>query len=992
MKNTTLLLFLAMFFVDIYGQIPEPPKALLSPTASSLGLYGEIPVSYFTGTPSIQIPLYDLQVENFKLPLSLSYHAAGVQPDQHPGWTGLGWSLNAGGVISRIVNDMPDEYNNSKYGSGKNAGYYFNYSVLNRSNWNQRSYLRQVAQNSDEVVEDTEPDIFSFNFLGYTGKFMLTHERKWEVQCDKPIKVEFKDKYLAVPFRKEGTTAHIYGYYPSFEGFTLTTEDGTQYVFGGNVNAIEYSLDFFQQYRDEWKATSWYLTKIIYTNGQQVAFSYERGDFINQMYLAVHHDLGSYTESSGGVFNPQPGCSSWNIPSIDDSYQGKLIAPVYPKSIETSGINISFVREETTELRYEQRIYNSQRELWSKSSAGYLFLGFLLENIYVDDYPQCLDRLKWYKLSDIQIRNDKGELIKGFHLLYNDISSQRLMLKSVVELGYGAKGCSYSFEYNKPEMLPPYLSNMVDHWGYYNGRVASLNYAYYYSYRDPNPAYLQYGILEKIKYPTGGYTKLIFEPHDYRKQLSFNRWESCEELPTNKKAGGLRIKKIINNSTEKIADEVVSREYFYSSDYLINKENASKSSGVLGGQIKYSFSDYVVRAFNDRDVKRKMSMFSSQSVLPCCENSMGSHIGYTEVIEKRGDNSFTRYQYTNFDNGHMDEPADAVIQESHTPYEPYTSKAVERGHLILQEDYAVGGVLKKRKTIGYGRSSNNFVRTMKAHYVGICPETAVSYDEGTASRIYTYSYHMVEEAETLYDNSVSPVTSSIQYTYDTNGLLKEMTKSINGGVKKTNYKRINNYSTDVYKAMANKHILSPVVEETESFVTNGITQSLKCTRYNYVPLGKVTDRLFTIESIKQGVTSEVLRDQYVCHSFDAKGNAVYITQNEMNIVYLWGYNYRYIVAEIKNATLADVEDVIGAVEDFSSAKAPDYAKVNLLRKILSQAQITSFVYKPLIGITSITNPQGQSTYYEYDPLGRLVIERDYQGNVERVYDYQYSIN
>lgn len=31
--------------------------------------------------------------------------------------------------------------------------------------------------------------------------------------CDRPIKVEFNNKYLAVPFKKEGTEAQTYGYY-----------------------------------------------------------------------------------------------------------------------------------------------------------------------------------------------------------------------------------------------------------------------------------------------------------------------------------------------------------------------------------------------------------------------------------------------------------------------------------------------------------------------------------------------------------------------------------------------------------------------------------------------------------------------------------------------------------------------------------------------------------------------------------------------------------
>ena len=39
----------------------------------------------------------------------LTYHGSGVRPDQHPGWVGLVWNLNAGGCISRIVNGLPDE-------------------------------------------------------------------------------------------------------------------------------------------------------------------------------------------------------------------------------------------------------------------------------------------------------------------------------------------------------------------------------------------------------------------------------------------------------------------------------------------------------------------------------------------------------------------------------------------------------------------------------------------------------------------------------------------------------------------------------------------------------------------------------------------------------------------------------------------------------------------------------------------------------------------
>ena len=80
-----------------------------TPNVASLGIYGEIPVSPFTGTPSVTVPLYELYLENLKFPITLSYHSGSVKPDLHPSWVGLGWTLNAGGVIYRTVNEGPDE-------------------------------------------------------------------------------------------------------------------------------------------------------------------------------------------------------------------------------------------------------------------------------------------------------------------------------------------------------------------------------------------------------------------------------------------------------------------------------------------------------------------------------------------------------------------------------------------------------------------------------------------------------------------------------------------------------------------------------------------------------------------------------------------------------------------------------------------------------------------------------------------------------------------
>lgn len=55
-----------------------------TPTAASLGKYGDVGVSYFTGNPNITIPLYEMNVRGVKMPISLDYDATGVMPNSLP--------------------------------------------------------------------------------------------------------------------------------------------------------------------------------------------------------------------------------------------------------------------------------------------------------------------------------------------------------------------------------------------------------------------------------------------------------------------------------------------------------------------------------------------------------------------------------------------------------------------------------------------------------------------------------------------------------------------------------------------------------------------------------------------------------------------------------------------------------------------------------------------------------------------------------------------
>ncbi|MDR2954633.1 MAG: hypothetical protein LBV43_06095 [Prevotella sp.] len=1015
MRKISVIILCIFFCNAIHSQISERPLSVLSPNATGISTYGNIPVSLYTGTPNIDILLLEEKIKKFNLPISLKYHASGIRPDQRAGWTGLGWTLDAGGVITRTVNDMADEYHNSNYYMGDKAGYIYHNLDGRRLLAHDtgtgmgmgRAGLRSIAQDNKLSLKDTEPDEFTFSFGKYSGKFYLTGQGKMEyrIQSLYPVTVTFDGSLnggFDIPFNKRGTRADSYGYSKCFRGFTLMTEDGTKYVFGGNIDAIDFSIDFFGQAIDDWVATSWYLTKIILPSKHEINFRYERGDFINQMYIAVHHDLGSETESKGGLFNPQPECSSWSVTSVGASYEGTLISPAYLKEISTDNNVITFDRSLSNEMTYDKSIYDYKYSDWPMSYPESFLPILQSDGKY---YPDCLSNLKWYKLDKITVKEKAGNtILKSISLFYNNQPTQRLILNEVRESNKG----SHKFYYDNIASLPPYLANKTDHWGFFNNTYAYLNYNNYYNYRNPNANVAKYGILNKIEYPTGGYTEFVFEPHYYRKQLKFKRWEGVDELTSNQLAGGLRIKQIKNSPTPSGPAQLV-KEYFYVSDYIQNPANPNKSSGVLGGQVQYYFTDYTVYAFNDRDVRRKMSVFSSISVLPSCHNISGSHIGYTEVIEKNADNSFIRHLFSNFDNGYLDEKAIAVIQESRTPYEPYSSKTMERGLLLLKEDYNSERQKIFSKTITYEKDQDTrrVVNMVRARYRNVCPSTAVSYDEGSFWRVWTYLMLPKTETETFYDplngsalQSITTNYTNIGYMYDAQlnpvpptNLVKniKMTNS-DGHVSQTGFKYCYNYSNVAVTDPAIRDMqwlgMQPLLEKT---ITKGGKSMVESTVY-----GKTGD-VFYPKQAKITYENKEERTLFSHEIVDSFGNPVYtIVDGGSDRITLWGYNGQFVIAEIDNATYDQVKSALGAApESLSSAITPNFTLIESLRDkpVLQNAHVTTYKYKPSVGILTSTDPSGITTYYEYDDFGRLkrtYTKRLFTEETIRTYDYHYQ--
>lgn len=81
-----------------------------SPEAAAAVKYADVPFTHSLGMAELEVPLYTLQGRELTLPVALRYRSGGIKLDEVAGVAGLGWTLEAGGCVTRTVVDMPDEF------------------------------------------------------------------------------------------------------------------------------------------------------------------------------------------------------------------------------------------------------------------------------------------------------------------------------------------------------------------------------------------------------------------------------------------------------------------------------------------------------------------------------------------------------------------------------------------------------------------------------------------------------------------------------------------------------------------------------------------------------------------------------------------------------------------------------------------------------------------------------------------------------------------
>ncbi len=427
-----------------------------SPTAAALAKYGDIPVSHFTGTPNINIPLFELKSRSLSLPIALGYHASGIRVEEIPGSAGAGWSLDAGGVITRTVRGLPDDQNS--------AGYLYagGDSVHARvPNSMSQGYLEKV----NTRLLDGEPDSYFFNFSGRSGQIFFERDESASPYKYKPIVSPRQD--IRVEF---GT-----------QGWVLRTEDGTRYLF----NQAEVT-QFDSNDPNNQAVTSWYLSRIESATGDDVIeLSYQAGQgaYIPQRSQEASHNY----PGGGGDISCLTGYYSTNYSYLSTS---KFLS-----SIETAMYRVDFSyasrsdggdsRLDTIAIRYKPN---------STLIKQYVLIhGYFSAGSRDVDKRLRLDALKHFD----------GASVEMPPWVFTYDTSYDLPARDSYALDHWG---FYNGQIYNTTLIPEYS----EYDGYHD-----TTYVFPGANREPSEEHLKAGMLTEIRYPTGGKSVMVYEGHRY---------------------------------------------------------------------------------------------------------------------------------------------------------------------------------------------------------------------------------------------------------------------------------------------------------------------------------------------------------------------------------------------------------------------------------------------------------------------------------------------
>jgi YD repeat-containing protein len=987
MKTFRLWLILIVFYQITNAQITtyrefNSSQIFKSPQAEALEKYIDFPVDYSTGTVNISIPIYTLQVGDFTLPISLDYHTSGIKVDQAATNVGLGWVLKAGGAVSRSVQGTyPDE---EQYGMYSSKGEF----VSSSDYLNDCGCLDCYPSFLDY---DSEPDIFSFNMNGISGKFIFDFSRNIHKIPEQDVQI------------KEDYDNH------EFNGWTITSSDGTKYIF----NDQETSYTIFDGVTPK-IPTSWLLNQIITPDHETINFYYD-----NSKYENIVEERWSPERTT---------LSTAYITSISGGYKVKSCQ----KNLRLDSIvspNCVIYFDYSSNCREDMKYQST-------------YCGKALESIII------LNRLNRQKLKIYTLVTsyfeDKTKYSYPETFDITTYSYKRLKLDSLQERDFDSNLISaYKFSYNKnntcSDCMPPRLSMARDYWGYYNGHDENTHLLPTNKYegsvtlgnREVVASKKTAFMLDEIKYPTGGVAKFFYETDSAGAAiLNLSTMESSyQKIP----AGGLRIAKtmyIPNNG-----GDTIKKIYTY-----------NMGSFSLGAPALYFNGDFGDTHLTTPTCKTTIIATCSESAedqifsspINECGGIESNIVYHNQVTVKETGNGSVIYYY-----GGIPDLYSAGVDPNW--WEGYPGVAIcpfflhnltketiknSSGTIVKTIDYDYKTYYRqilfptdyKALRVIYGDCYRYFFYPMFTGYSYLKDVTETEYRNSKTITAYkTYDYGKLSFMESQSDDLyVFSDESEPDHHFATT--ISE--KKSNGSWLKTKYKFPLDYSSSDKDAItdsliSNYKINDPI--EMTSILYDGTNSNITDAQYlKYKIFGGVLKvnkiyrlattapiaessfsfgNISTSNGIKYFTVDTSLLEPKVTFTYNTSAKLIEERLSDnIPISYLWSYKRTYPIAKIENADYSTVETILGGsttVDYFARKTSPtDAAIKSFLAPLYTNSQlktsrITTYTYKPLVGITSQTDPNGMITYYGYDTFGRLITIKDDDGHILKTYDYHY---
>ena len=452
--------------IESFEPVVVPPN----PTACQLLTHGNIPIINCTGTFSYSIPVYTINYKDISLPITLNYGSNGVKVDQLPSMVGTDWSLNTGGIISRVTNGRPDDSNTRWY--------------PNTMNVNDPNFKTDIVNLGLGIsMKDTEQDWFSFNANGISGSFFFDEQRNIHVNCGEYVKIESTGS-------------------PQISTFTLTDNKGYKYIFGGSAEYLEETTSGNEAVMVPKMITcysSWYLKEIISPTLNKITFSYSGKNYLD--YIAGISDIRIYSQKEFTM-------EQWSS-STGKSIQRVLSSTPLLKKICFANDSIVFGYEGNA--NYEGGSY--LKDIFIKHAGVTLKKVTLAYDIIqgVGTLPMGVDSRTKNRLflNNVSFLDKTNTLVEKYQFEYYLLSNVPSRL-SYSKDKFGYPGYDSSSPFSKKvwdEYLCLYRQSIGDLSNLFSANI------------EVNPARVYAGMLKKITYPTGGYTEILYEANSTKENI-----------------------------------------------------------------------------------------------------------------------------------------------------------------------------------------------------------------------------------------------------------------------------------------------------------------------------------------------------------------------------------------------------------------------------------------------------------------------------------------